>query len=135
MSPQQLLSVSEKMLRLLKGAMRIMTFSEFKSQDSILLNNCTFVYDFLQGNLPDSFQNTFTRTDDLHATNTRQASSGMLTTPHFNTTTFGLKSICSKCIKSWNTISFEINKIDREKNINNPNITDHNRHRSYKNVA
>ena len=64
------------------------------------------------------------RTDDQHATNTRQASSGMLTTPHFNTTTFGLKSIYSKCIKSWNTISFEINKINREKNINNPNITD-----------
>ena len=134
----KLLSVSEKMFRLQKGAMRIMTFSEFKShseplfkqlripkfQDSILLNNCTFVYDFLQGNLPDSFQNTFTRTDDLHATNTRQASSGMLTTPHFNTTTFGLKSIYSKCIKSWNTISFEINQINREKNINNPNITD-----------
>ena len=134
----KLLSVSEKIFRLQKGAMRIMTFSEFKShseplfkqlkipkfQDSILLNNCTFVYDFLQGNLPDSFQETFTKTDDLHTNNTRQASSGMLSMPHYNTTTFGLKSIYSKCIKSWNTISFEINKINREKNINNPSITD-----------
>ena len=57
-----------------------MTFSEFRAhseplfkkleilkfQDSIAVNNCSFVYDFLNNNLPKSFVKTFIRTNDLH---------------------------------------------------------------------
>ena len=71
----KLLSVSDKISRLQKNAMRIMTFSEFKAhseplfkqleilkfKDNISVSNCVFVFDFLHGNLPNSLAETFAR--------------------------------------------------------------------------
>ena len=65
----KLISVSEKISRLQKRAVRIMTFAEFKAhseplfkqlgilkfEDNIELSNCLFVHDFLLNNLPDSY--------------------------------------------------------------------------------
>ena len=128
----RLLSVNERIFRLQKSAMRIMTFSDFqahseplfkelsilKFQHSIDIANCLFVYDYLHNNLPTAFVKTFTRLDDLDACTTRQASIGQLFIPSFNTTTFGLKCINKRCIKSWNEISYEINKTHKLKYIN-----------------
>ena len=135
----KLLSVNEKVFRLQKRAMRIMTFSDFKAhseplfkelsilkfQHHIDVTNCIFVYDFLHNNLPPAYINTFTRLDETDTCLTRQASTGQLFIPSFNTTTFGLKCINKRCINSWNNISREINKINKQKYVNKfecPNI-------------
>lgn len=70
---QKLLSVKDKISNLQKNAVRIMTFANFnahsepllkqlhilKFTDNILLQNCLFVHDYLRGNLPKSFTDTF----------------------------------------------------------------------------
>ena len=117
------LSVTEKISRLQKNAMRILTFSEFKAHseplfkqleiikfsDNIILHNCLFVYDYLHGNLPQSFLDTFQRIADSHSQNTRQACTGMIYTPRYNSTEYGLKCTYNKCINSWNNITNDIN--------------------------
>ena len=129
----KLLSVITKITRLQKSAMRIMTFSEFRAHseplhkklnilklsDSIRLSNCLFVYDYLHGNLPDSYTNTFIRLEDTAANcSTRQASTGMLHVPMCNSTNFGLKCIYRKCINSWNELTLEINQEEKQKFVN-----------------
>ena len=115
-----------------------MTFSEFRAHseplfkkleilkfsDSITINNCLFVYNYIHKNLPLSFTNTFFRSDDLYEYSTRQATSGQLYTPQYKTTTFGLKCIYKRCIDSWNKFSIDINTINRKNNINNPEVKD-----------
>ena len=121
---QKLCSVTDKISILQKNAVRIMTFSDFnahseplfkkmdilKFKDNIVLQNCIFVYDYLKGNLPISFVNTFKRVDETHPTITRSANTGQLAIPRYNSTTYGLKSIYKSCIDSWNLLTSEINK-------------------------
>ena len=106
-----------------------MTFSDFqahseplfkqlnilKFKDSVILQNCLFVYDYFGGNLPSSFVSTFSRVDETHQTGTRSAETGLLSIPRYNSTTFGLKSIYKNCINSWNKMTTEINKIEKDK--------------------
>ena len=70
-----------------KNAVRIMTSSDFKAhseplfkkfeilkfKDNIVLQNCLFAYDYLKGNLPNSFINTFKGVDDTYPIITRSA--------------------------------------------------------------
>ena len=129
----KLLSVVTKITRLQKSAMRIMTFSDFKAHseplhkklnilklpDSIKLTNCLFVYDYLNGNLPDSYTNTFIRLEDTDTNcSTRHASTGMLHVPMYNCTNFGLKCIYKRCIDTWNELTLEINKEVKQKFVN-----------------
>ena len=128
----------DKITRLQKSAMRIMTFSEFlahsdplykkleilKFCDSLAVNNCSFVYDFFHQKLPNSFTDTFFRAEELYQYSTRQATSGQLYIPHYKTTTFGLKCIYKRCIDSWNRFSAEINSINRLNNRNHKEIKD-----------
>ena len=90
---------------------------QLKSTDSHL-NNCVFVHDYLRGNLPQSYVNTFTRIDNTHSIKTRQASTGMLVNPRCNTVTFGIKSIYKKCIHSWNKLTTDINHTQKSKIVN-----------------
>ena len=134
----KLISVTDKISRLQKSAMRIMTFSEFRAHseplfkrleilkflDSIAINNCSFVYDYFHKNLPRSFTETFLRTDDINEHSTRQATSGQLYIPRYITSTFGLKCIYKRCIDSWNNFSSEMNIISRRNNKNNQVIKD-----------
>ena len=89
-----------------------------KFTDNISLYNCVFVFDFLHGNLPKSFCETFRKIEDSHDTETRQACTGMLSIPKYNTTQFGLKSIYKKCINSRNQLTSEINEIEKQKYFN-----------------
>ena len=121
---QNLCLVSHKISTLQKKAVRIMTFSDLKAhseplfkkfeilkfKDNIVLQNCLFVYDYLKGNLPNSFINTFKRVDDTHPIITQSAVTGQLVVPSYNTTRYGLNSIYKKCTDSWNMITSEINK-------------------------
>ena len=134
----KLISISDRISRLQKAAMRIMTFSEFRAHseplfkkleilkfcDSIAVNNCLFVYDYFNKTLPISFTNTFIRTDDLHEYSTRQASTGKIYIPRYKTTTFGLKCIYKRCIDSWNKLTTEINTINRNTNSSKSEIKD-----------
>ena len=134
----KLISITDKISRLQKTALRIMTFSEFRAHsepllkkmeilkfsDSIHVNNCLFVYDYLVNSLPASFTNTFIRTGDLYDYSTRQASTGKLFVPRYKTTTFGLKCIYKRCIDSWNKLTTEINIVNKLHNINKPEIKD-----------
>ena len=118
--------------------MRIMTSSEFKAHseplfkklqilkfhDSIAVNNCSFVHDYFHNNLPNSFINTFIRSNDLYEYSTRQATTGKISIPSYKTTTFGLKCIYKRCINSWNKFSTEINLMSKKDNPNNPEIED-----------
>ena len=95
-----------------------------KFKDSIVVNNCLFVYDYLSNNLPRSFTKTFIRTSELYAYKTRQATTGKLYIPYYNTTTFGLKCIYKRCIDSWNELSTQLNLMNRKNNVNNSEIND-----------
>ena len=126
---QKLLSVKDKISKLQKNAVRIMTFADFnahseplfkqldilKFTDNISLQNCLFVYDYLKGNLPISFIDTFNRVEAAHSTVTRMAGTGMLTIPRYNGTTYGLKSIYKNCINSWNELTCLINNTNKAK--------------------
>ena len=127
---QKLASVSDKNFKLQKNAMRIMTFSEFRSHteplfkrlnilkfsDSTSLQNCVFVHDFLKGNLPSAFKDTtFVRAGDVYSTETRQVKTGMLFTPRYKGTEYGLKSIYKSCINSWNNFTSQINILTNAK--------------------
>ena len=134
----ELLSISEKISRLQKNAARIMTFSEFKAHseplfkqleilkftDNITLYNCILVHDYLHGNLPDAFFETFKRINETHNHSTRQACNGMLSIPKYNSTEYGLKCIYKKCINSWNDITTEININESNKFANKLNAPD-----------
>ena len=116
---QSLVTVSNKVFLLQKKAVRIMTFSDFKAHslplfgnlkiltfnDNITLLNCLFVYDYIKGNLPKSFNNIFLRIEDTHHNETRGAFTGQLILPIYNSTTYGLKSIYKRCIDSWNLMT------------------------------
>ena len=105
--------------------MRIITFADFqassdpifkylkilKLQDFITLQNCLFVHDSLNDNLPLSFDNYFKSVTDVHTIDTRSAALGCLFVTHANSTKFGLNSITRKCIDDWNHFSklFNVN--------------------------
>ena len=144
----KLISVSETVSRLQKSALRIITFSEFKAHheplckqlkilkfvDNLELSNCLFVFDFLNKNLPVSYEDTFTRIDDTDTTSTtRQAITGKLHQPRYAGTTFGLKCIYSRCITSWNKFTSEINKIHKQKFVNKMRCTNIDLHRLSRN--
>ena len=128
----KLLTVTDRVTRLQKSAMRIMTFSDFRAHseplfkksnilkldDNIKLTNCLFVYDFLKGNLPISYNKTFVRLKDTTNCSTRQACTGMLHIPRYKTTNFGLKCIYKRCINSWNQFTCELNQIEKQKYVN-----------------
>jgi hypothetical protein len=128
----KLLTVTDRVTRLQKSAMRIMTFSDFRAHseplfkksnilkldDNIKLTNCLFVYDFLKGNLPISYNETFVRLKDTTNCSTRQACTGMLHIPRYKTTNFGLKCIYKRCINSWNQFTCELNQIEKQKYVN-----------------
>ena len=84
------------------GNLKILTFN-----DNITLLNCLFVYDYIKGNLPKSF-NIFVRIEDTHHNETRGAFTGQLILPNYNLTTYGLKSIYKRCIDSWNLMTKKI---------------------------
>ena len=132
----KLKSVTDKISRLQKAAIRIMTFSEFRAHseplfkkleilkftDSIRVNNCLFVYDYFHKNLPGSFSDTFQRTNELYQYSTRQATIGSLYAPKYKTTNYGIKCIYNHCIDSWNTLSSQINIELRQNNRNSLEI-------------
>ena len=105
-----------KIEKLQKNAIRIITFSEFNShtnplfkklkilkfKDQITLSNCLLVHDQIHNELPNTFNNYFITTNDLYTANTKSAKAGKLFVPLVNSTRYGRHSIKHSCILAWN---------------------------------
>ena len=112
-------SSTDKVARLQNRAMRIISFSDFHADafpiykannilrltDFVSLQNCLFVHDYLNNNLPFRFKNYFRTIHVIHGKGTRSQQLGLLFVPHFSTKKYGLSSITRKCINSWNSFS------------------------------
>ena len=126
---QSLHTVIDKISLLQRKAVRLMTFSNFdahseplfkelkilKFKDNIFLQNCLFVHDYFHGNLPKSFNNTFTKVENTHTSFTRNARDGYIAIPSYNSTNYGLNSIYKHCIDAWNKLTYEQKIIDKAK--------------------
>ena len=113
---QNITTHTDKIFKLQKKAMRIISFAGFcdhttplhkthkvlKLEDFVKLQNCTFVYDFINNTLPLNFNSYFTQIRDGHGLGTISSQVGCLFTPYFFSTNYGLKSITHKCIENWN---------------------------------
>ena len=110
-----------KIFLLQKAAIRIITFSDFRTnssplfkgngilklEDRVTLENCLFVYDFLKNTLPHCFKNYFKTLKETYRSNvsTRNSKSGCLYLPSVKSTKYGLNSIKIKSINAWNLFS------------------------------
>ena len=89
-----------------------------KVHDQIVLLNCLFVHDYLNGKLPKSFDNTFTKLSDVpgiigstnNTISTIKSDLGGLVLPHVSSSTYGLNSIYRNSIVNWNTYVKLFNK-------------------------
>ena len=130
---QNITTHTDRIFKLQKKAMRIISFAGFrdhttplhkthnilKLKDLVKLQNCTFVHDFIHNQLPLNFNAYFTQIRDSHGIGTISSGIGCLFTPYFSSTNYGLNSVTRKCIENWNyfckTLYNEINK-DRAEN-------------------
>ena len=106
-----------KIISLQKIALRIITFSPFRSptsalfpellilkfQDFVNISNCLFVFDHLHNNLPNSISNFFTKESDIHPYRTRNNELGKLNVPRIYTNKYGKFSFKHQCILNWNS--------------------------------
>ena len=110
---------TDKIFKIQKNAVHLMTRAGFnahtssifksleilKVHDQINLLNCLFVHGFLNGNLPKSFDNTFTKLSDIRSNDntvsTINSELGCIFLPNVNTSTYGLNSLYRNSIISW----------------------------------
>jgi len=107
---------TQRIFKLQNRAQRIIEFADFrdnanplyksnkilKLNDQVTSQNCLFVFDFLNKNLPQCFNTYFTRIDEIHQIQTISSRLGCLFLPRFATTKYGINSITRKCIVNWN---------------------------------
>ena len=107
----------ENIFKLQKKALRIINFEDFRAhtnplykdnkilelQDFIKLQNCLFIYDYLNGSLADCFEDYHFRLNSMYFNvKTTNSNLGCLFNPSKKTTKYGLNSITQKSIYSWN---------------------------------
>ena len=111
--------IREKIEKLQKKALRIMSFSDFKEpssplfkewkilkiKDIVEIQNCLLCYSFLKGKLPKSFDNFLQRCSDIHSNPTRFSKSEHLYMPRFKSVKHGLNCITNVCVNSWNKLT------------------------------
>ena len=117
----------QKIIKLQKKALRIISFSEFRAhtsplfkehkilkfQDHIELENCLLIHDFLKNKLPQSFNNYFQTTKTLYnRVSTRNSKIGSIFVPYVKSTKYGLNSIKLKAILSWNKFAKQFKNKD-----------------------
>ena len=87
--------------------MRIISFADFRAEenplyaknsvlkleDQIKLQNCLFVFDFLQKRLPECFDNYFKKLDEIYSEEITTINSelGCLFTPFMSTVKYGIQ--------------------------------------------
>ena len=109
----------EKVDKLQKKALRIMSFKDFrepssplfkdwkilKMRDLVEMQNCLLSYSFLKGNLPESFEHFFQKCSEIHSIPTRLNNSECLYMSRVRSVTYGMNSITNNCIRSWNNLA------------------------------
>ena len=109
-------AIKNKIEKLQKKALRIISFSDFRDSSSPLfkkwkilkisdiveLQNCLLSHSFLNGKLPSSFETFFQRCSDVHNAPTRFSKSECFYMPRVKSVKYGMNSITSACIHSWN---------------------------------
>ena len=70
--------------------------------DHIQLKIFLYVHDFIKGNLPSIFNNTFKLTQNVHNYHTRGSSQHQISLPRVKTQIYGIKSINYQFIHIWN---------------------------------
>ena len=112
-------SFNENIFKLQNRAVRIISFSDFRSdsypiyrnlriltlRDLIILQNVLFTHDSLKNVAPSCFNEYFSHSRNTHSYNTRNSTLGCLALSHNETIRYGINSIISKCITNWNAIS------------------------------
>ena len=120
---QSINTYTEKLFKLQNRAMRIISFSDFHAnpqqiyknykifqlKDFISLQNCMFIHNYLNNNLPTCFDTYFQLIKQVHSIDTRLSQLGCLFVPHYSTTKYGLNSITKKSIDSWNLLTKTFN--------------------------
>ena len=113
----------EKIQKLQNRAMRIISFSNYqadsnpiykikkilKLKDYISLQNCLFVHDYTNKNLPLCFNDYFQFVNEVHSKRTKNSELGCIFVPHFTTIKYGINSITRRSIDSWNFFSKKFN--------------------------
>ena len=105
------------MISLQNIAIRIITFSDFLSSTNhhysslkilnlrnhqVELQNCLLVHSQLNNTIPLPLKDMFTLKKDIHIHETRNQL--LLAHKHYRTSRYGLNSIQSRCIRSWNKV-------------------------------
>ena len=116
-------TVTQSISKLQDSAIRIINFSNFrdsanplykkenilKFNDEVTLQNCLLLYDFVNGCLPDCFNNRFlTLKNAYYEIRTRGSVNCCFFKPIKNSTRYGLHSISYKSIYAWNKITSEL---------------------------
>ena len=73
-----------------------------KFRDLVTLKNLTFVHDFFNNKLPESFVGYFTLTRDMHSHILRNEKHGQLFVPSTDSVRYGRNSVKLKSILAWN---------------------------------
>ena len=111
--------LSNRIFILQKAAVRIMTFSPFRTHSSPLFArlkiltifdlvktlNVLFIHRVLNNNVPYEVRDNFKFTIKHHAHNTRESTAGCLEIPNVNTNSFGIFSLSYQSISTWNSLS------------------------------
>ena len=82
-----------------------------KFKDILAYNNCIFVHDQLNENLPESFSNFFMTAPAQHNYNTRGSRNNSITKSITNSVTYGLNYVRHRAASDWNAIIKHINTI------------------------
>ena len=112
-------SFNQKIFKLQNRALRIISFSDFRSDslpiyrnlrilklcDLIIIQNVLFTHDALKNAAPSCFNEYFSHSRGTHSQNTRNSTIGCLALSHSGTIRYGIYSIINKCIANWNAIS------------------------------
>ena len=121
---QNINTKSDRILKLQKRCVRLLTFSKYdtpssplfhflnilKINDQVKLLNTTLVHDILTNSLPMILINTFSLKYYPDCYETRRKTKGLLCIPRFKTTKYGLNSIIYQSINHWNELQLHYDK-------------------------
>jgi len=122
----QKLSLSSRIIKLQKSAVRLLTFSDWNTHSKPLFNqlnvlcvtdlvftmNITLVHAVLCRSTSEAIQKTLNLEYLSDSYFTRGVSVKLLSRPYARTTNFGIYSITYQCILNWNTLQQQFRNID-----------------------
>ena len=80
-----------------------------KMKDILTCNNCLFVYDQINEDMPSNFDNFFSTSKNQHPYNTRCRKNNTIIKTLSNSTTYGLNFVRHRAASEWNELTRTIN--------------------------